>query len=72
MPGLGFLASLAAIILGFIGRKNEPGAPKWMSLVGIIAGFVAILLSIIFIITIIVLPLIFSAAVVSNCGAYCN
>jgi hypothetical protein len=72
VPGLGFLASLAAIILGFIGRKNEPGAPKWMSLVGIIAGFVAILLSIIFIITIIVLPLIFGAAVVSNCGTYCN
>jgi hypothetical protein len=72
VPGLGFLASLAAIILGFIGRKNEPGAPKWMSLIGIIAGFVAIALSILFIVLIIVLPLIFGAAVVSNCGAYCN
>jgi hypothetical protein len=40
--GLGFLASLAAIIIGFMARKREPGAPKWMALVGIIAGFVAI------------------------------
>jgi len=46
VPILPFLASLAAIILGFIARKNEPGAPKWMALVGIILGFVAIGLAI--------------------------
>jgi hypothetical protein len=72
IPGLGFLASLAAIILGFIGRKREPAAPKWMSLVGIIAGFVAIVLSVILTITIIILPLIFAASVCGASAAYCN
>ena len=47
VPFLGFLASLAAIIIGFIARKREPGAPKWMSLIGIILGFVAIVIGII-------------------------
>lgn len=47
VPVLGFLASLAAIILGFIARKNEPAAPKWMALVGIILGFVAIVIGLI-------------------------
>ncbi|MCU1556478.1 MAG: hypothetical protein JWN09_473 [Microbacteriaceae bacterium] len=47
---LGFLASLAAIILGFIAKSREPAAPKWMWLVGIITGFVAILISVIVII----------------------
>jgi hypothetical protein len=50
VPILGFLASLAAIILGFIGRKNEPGAPKWMALVGIILGFVSIVIGLIVVI----------------------
>jgi hypothetical protein len=50
VPVLGFLASLAAIILGFIGRKNEPAAPKWMALVGIILGFVAIVIGLIVVI----------------------
>jgi hypothetical protein len=50
VPILGFLASLAAIILGFIGRKNEPAAPKWMALVGIILGFVAIVIGLIVVI----------------------
>jgi len=67
IPVLGFLASLAAIILGFIGRKREPAAPKWMSLVGIIAGFVAIVLSILLTILIVILPLILAASV---CGTY--
>jgi len=52
---LGFLASLAAIILGFIGKAKEPQAPKWMWLVGIITGFVAIVISIIVIVGFIVL-----------------
>jgi hypothetical protein len=50
VPVLPFLASLAAIIIGFIARKNEPGAPKWMALVGIILGFVAIGLAILFLV----------------------
>ncbi|MES2094397.1 MAG: hypothetical protein V4531_11375 [Actinomycetota bacterium] len=53
IPVLGFLASLAAIIIGFIARKREPGAPKWMSLVGIILGFVAIVIGIIVIVILI-------------------
>jgi hypothetical protein len=69
VPGLGFLASLAGVILGFIGRKKEPGAPKWMSLVGIIAGFVGIFLSLIYIV-ILVVGLIAQAALVSNLSNY--
>lgn len=72
VPVLGFLASLAAIILGFIGRKREPAAPAWMSLVGIIAGFVAIVLSIILTIVILILPLIFAASVCGTAAAYCK
>jgi hypothetical protein len=52
VPVLPFFASLAAIIIGFIARKNEPGAPKWMALVGIILGFVAIALAIIILVVI--------------------
>jgi hypothetical protein len=40
---VGFLAGLAAVILGFIARAKEKSAPKWMWIVGLIAGFVAIL-----------------------------
>ncbi|MDQ1544546.1 MAG: hypothetical protein QOK08_2184 [Actinomycetota bacterium] len=36
----GLAAGIVAIILGVLGRKREPGAPKWMWLVGIIAGAV--------------------------------
>jgi hypothetical protein len=54
VPFLGFLASLGAIIIGFIARKREPGAPKWMSLIGIILGFVAIVIGIIVIILLVV------------------
>ena len=50
VPVLPFLASLAAIIIGFIARKNEPGAPKWMALIGIILGFVAIGLAVLFLV----------------------
>jgi hypothetical protein len=63
VPGLGFLVSLAAIILGFLGKSKEPQAPKWMWLVGIITGFVAIFLSIILLLVIIILPLAFAASV---------
>jgi hypothetical protein len=36
----GLVAGVVAIILGARGRKKEPTAPKWMWLVGIIAGAV--------------------------------
>jgi hypothetical protein len=51
---VGFLAGLAAVILGFIARAKEKSAPKWMWIVGLIAGFVAILISIIYLIIIII------------------
>lgn len=47
IPVLGFLVPLGAVILGFIGKKKEEAAPKWMSLTGIITGFVGIGLSLI-------------------------
>jgi hypothetical protein len=36
------LLGLAAVIIGFIGRSREPGAPRWTALLGIIFGFVGI------------------------------
>ncbi|MCU1551182.1 MAG: hypothetical protein JWR36_1742 [Glaciihabitans sp.] len=65
VPFLGFLASLAAIILGFIGRKKEPAAPKWMSLIGIILGFVAIVIGII-VIAFLVIGIIANAALLNG------
>ncbi|WP_294178315.1 hypothetical protein [uncultured Schumannella sp.] len=62
IPVLGFLGGLAAVILGFMGKKKELAAPKWMWLVGIIAGFVAIAINIIFVIVSIILPLILVAS----------
>jgi hypothetical protein len=53
------LVGIAAVVLGFIGRSREPGAPKWMSLVGIIAGFVAIVLGVI----ILIVALAFAASI---------
>jgi hypothetical protein len=54
VPFFGFILSLAAIIIGFIARKKETAAPKWMSLVGIIAGFVALVVGLIVVILFIV------------------
>ncbi len=50
VPFFGFLVALAAVILGFIAKKKELAAPKWMWLIGIIAGFVALFIALIFII----------------------
>ncbi len=66
IPVLGFLVAVAAIILGFLGRKREPGAPTWMALVGIITGFVGALLGILFFFLIIIFPLIALAAAGSS------
>jgi hypothetical protein len=51
---VGFLAGLAAVILGFIAKSKEKSAPKWMWIVGLFAGFVAILISIIYLIVILI------------------
>lgn len=68
VPGLGFLSGLAGIILGFIGRKREPGAPRWMSLVGIITGFVGVFLNLIFVVATVIVPLI----ILGTAGASLN
>jgi phage-related protein len=47
---IGLIAGVVAIITGFLAKKKEPAAPKWMWIVGIIAGFVAVLISLIAII----------------------
>lgn len=47
---IGFLAGLAAVILGFMAKSKEPAAPKWMWIVGLVGGFVAIAISIIYIV----------------------
>jgi hypothetical protein len=47
IPVLGFLAAVAAVVLGFLAKKKEPAAPKWMWIVGLIAGFLAIFISLI-------------------------
>jgi hypothetical protein len=66
--GLGFLASVAAIVIGFIAKGKEPAAPKWMWLVGIITGFVAVVISIL----VIVAFLIALAAPAAILGHYGN
>lgn len=38
------LLGVVAVVLGFIGRAKEPNAPRWMKLLGIIFGFVGIVL----------------------------
>ena len=72
VPFFGFLVALAAVIIGFIARKREPGAPKWMSLVGIIAGFVAIVLGIILTLTIFILPLLIIGSACTSVGVSCT
>ena len=47
VPILGFLAAVAAVILGFIAKAKEKQAPKWMWIAGVIAGFVAVVISLI-------------------------
>jgi Na+-driven multidrug efflux pump len=70
---LGVGAGIAAIIVSRKGRKEEPGAPKWMSQVGIITGIVGIILGVIFgIISLvsILLPLIFLGSYGSVLNSY--
>jgi hypothetical protein len=39
------LLGIGAVVFGFIARAKEPQAPKWMWLVGIILGFVGIVIA---------------------------
>jgi len=55
-------AGIAAIIVSNKGKKQEPGAPSWMHLVGLIAGIAGIVLGLIVGISIlasVILPLLF-------------
>ena len=63
--GIGFFAGIAAVILGFIAKKNQPYA-KGMWLTGIITGFVAIGISVIGVIGIIL----FYAYAFNTYGSY--
>ncbi|MCU1471589.1 MAG: hypothetical protein JWQ39_2738 [Glaciihabitans sp.] len=54
VPFFGFIVGIAAVILGIIARKKEPAAPKWMWIVGIIAGAVGALTGLIVVILFIV------------------
>lgn len=67
-PGLGFLASLAAVILGFVGKKKEPQAPGWMWITGVITGFVGILLGLLAAFFLFVVPFLFLSTTVSELG----
>jgi hypothetical protein len=50
VPVLGLVVAVAAVVLGFLGRAKEPGAPKWMWIVGLILGFLGILFGLVYII----------------------
>lgn len=63
--GVGFLFAVAAIVLGFIGRSKEPHA-KGFWLTGIILGFVAVLVAIVFWI----IAIIFFASFSANFNTY--
>lgn len=68
---LGIGGGIAAIILSRKGKKTEPGAPSWMTTVGLIAGIAGIVLGLIFglvIIAGIVASLLIPAAVVGGYG----
>jgi RsiW-degrading membrane proteinase PrsW (M82 family) len=58
---LAFLPAVAAVVLGFLGRNREKAAPKWMALIGIIAGFVGVVycvISFVYVIVVLVLALV--------------
>src|SRR5690606_38696535 len=60
--GWGLLFSIAAVVLGFMGKKRETGAPKWMWLTGLITGWVGIGLNLLMFFILIILPFIFIAS----------
>jgi hypothetical protein len=63
-PFFGLIAGVVAVILGVMGARREPLAPKWMWIVGIIAGALALLTSVAFTI------LFFIGAAISNSTQY--
>ena len=70
---LGVGGGIAAIILSRRGKKSEPGAPTWMSTVGLITGIAGIVLGVIFgIISLVsvLLPLLFLGSYGSVVNGY--
>jgi hypothetical protein len=65
---VGVLAGIGAVITGFIAKGKEPLAPRWMWLVGIIAGFAAIAIGIIELIAFIALIAVGTS--INNYGTY--
>lgn len=64
--GFGFLLSAPAVVLGFLGRRREPGA-RGFALTAIITGFAGIVVSLIYLaITIVV----FAVAIAHVPGSY--
>jgi len=59
---IGALFGIAAIVLGFIGKGKEPRA-KGFWLTGIILGFVAVVIEIIFIVVLVIIVASYSSAV---------
>ncbi|HEV7742073.1 MAG TPA: hypothetical protein VGO65_06605 [Pseudolysinimonas sp.] len=57
IPVLGFLVSLAAIIISLMAKGREPGAPKWMWIVGLIGGIVGLVVGLIYGISLILLAI---------------
>lgn len=69
IPVLGFLVPLTAVIIGFMAKGKEPGAPKWMWLIGVISGFVGIVVGIIILLAWL-LPLLIFGAAISDMSTY--
>jgi hypothetical protein len=58
IPILGLLVGIAAVVLGFMAKGREPGAPSWMWIVGVISGFVTILVNLLITVFVLILPLV--------------
>ena len=56
---------IAAVVLGFIGRSRESGAPRWMWLTGIITGVAGIVFG-----AVVLLVIIAAAAYLRSNGGY--
>lgn len=62
VPVLGLLAGIAAIVISVLARTREPGAPKWMWIVGLILGILAALGGLIYLVFFIFLGIVASTS----------
>jgi hypothetical protein len=63
IPILGLLVGIAAVVLGFMAKSREPAAPQWMWIVGVIAGFVTILVNLLVSLAILIPLLVIGASI---------